>query len=112
MFGLVDDDVLFLKADETARERFEAEGSTPWIYQGRHRANVSTAYWRIPERLFDETDEFADWARTAFDAAMRMKSAKTKPARKRKAAAKSVAKKPTAKKPRAKPKKKTTPKRR
>ena len=119
MFGLVDDDILYLKADDATRPRFEAEDSEPWIYQGRHRANVSAAYWRIPERLFDETDEFVDWARTAFDAAARMKDANAKPARKPKAAAKAVPKakpakkaekKLTTKKP--KPKKKTAPRRR
>jgi DNA transformation protein and related proteins len=84
MFGLVDDDILYLKADDATRPRFEAEGSEPWVYQGRHRANVSTAYWRIPERLFDDTDEFAAWARTASEAAVRAKDAKTMTMRKSK----------------------------
>ena len=104
MFGLVDDDVLFLKADETTLERFEAEGSTPWIYQGRHRANVSTSYWRVPERLYDEPEEFREWAVAAFVVAERAKKPKTK---------NGVTKKiPVARKPKPKPKKKTAPKRR
>lgn len=103
MFGLVDDDVLFLKADETTLERFEAEGSTPWIYQGRHRANVSASYWRVPERLYDEPDEFREWAVAAFVVAGRAKRPKAK-----KAVAK---KKPVARKPKPKPKKKAAPKR-
>jgi DNA transformation protein len=103
MFGLVDDDILYLKTDDTTRPEFEAEGSEPWIYRGRQRAEVSTTYWRVPERLFDETEQFADWAQAAFAAAVRIKAAK--------------AKKPgTRKKPAAntnpKPKKKTAPKRR
>lgn len=104
MFGLVDDDVLFLKADETTRERFEAGGSSPWIYQGRHRANVSTSYWRVPERLYDEPDEFREWAVAAFVVAERAKKPKTKKA--------VTKKKPVARKPKPKPKKKTAPKRR
>jgi DNA transformation protein and related proteins len=117
MFGLVANDILYLKADDLSRAPFEAEGSKPWIYRGRHRANVSTSYWRVPERLFDEAEEFADWARRAFDAAVRMNAAKAKPVRKRKAVAgsKPVEKAPTGRKPAAKkkpPKKKTAPKRR
>jgi DNA transformation protein and related proteins len=110
MFGLVDDDILYLKADDATRQRFEAEGSEPWVYQGRHRVNVSTTYWRIPERLFDDTDEFAAWARTASEAAARAKDAKAKTMRKSKTK-KGVAKKSVAKK---KPptKKKMAPKRR
>jgi DNA transformation protein len=83
MFGLIDDDILYLKADDMTRPGFEAESSKPWVYQGRHRANVSTSYWRVPERLLDESEEFAEWARAAFGAAVRMKGAK--PARKAKA---------------------------
>jgi DNA transformation protein len=122
MFGLVDDDILYLKADDTTRARFEAEGSEPWIYQGRHRANVSTSYWRVPERLLDEIEEFPEWARAAFDAALRIKAAKARPARKPKPVAKAGAKGKTAKKaatgkkPTTKnkppPKTKTAPKRR
>ena len=48
-------------------------------------------YWRAPERLFDEPDEFADWARTAFAVAMRTQKAKASP-KKAKAAAKATAK--------------------
>jgi DNA transformation protein len=117
MFGLVDDDILYLKADDTTRPRFEAEGGEPWVYQGRHRANVSTAYWRLPERLFEETEEFADWARTAFAVAARLKGANAKPSRKpRVVAKKAVGKKAVAKKSAARKmpptKKKTAPKRR
>jgi DNA transformation protein and related proteins len=108
VFGLVDDDVLYLKTDNATRPRFEAEGSEPWVYQGRHRANVSTAYWRIPERLFDDTDEFATWARNASEAAVRAKDAKAKTMRRSKTK-KGVARKSAAK---PKSKKKTAPKRR
>ena len=72
MFGLVDDDVLYLKADDATRPRFEAEGSEPWVYRAGIAPSRSTMpYWRIPERLFDDTDEFAAWARTAFAVAAR-----------------------------------------
>jgi DNA transformation protein and related proteins len=117
MFGLIANDILYLKADDLSRAPFEAEGSKPWVYQGRHRANVSTSYWRVPERLFDEAEEFADWARRAFDAAVRMNAAKAKPTRKPKAVAgpKPANKAAPGRTPAAKKlpaKKKTAPKRR
>jgi DNA transformation protein len=43
-------------------------------------------YWRAPERLLDEPDEFAEWARTAFAVAVRIEAAKAGP--KKKASAK------------------------
>jgi DNA transformation protein len=72
MFGLVADDVLYLKTDDTTRSGFEAEGSGPFIY-GAKDGPRSTSYWRAPERLFDEPDEFRDWAMTAFSVAERKK---------------------------------------
>jgi DNA transformation protein len=116
MFALVADDVLYMKADEATAPRFVAEGFGQWIYPGRGRP-VPMPYWQVPDRLFDEPDEFREWAIVAFEVAER-----TKKQPKAKKAAKKVAKqteKPTAKKktatkkaPAKKPKKKTTAKRR
>jgi DNA transformation protein len=69
MFALVAGDVLFMKADEATRARFAAEGCGPFTYEGR--ATVTMPYWEVPLRLFDEPDEFAEWAATAFEVALR-----------------------------------------
>ncbi len=81
MFGLVADDVLYLKTDDTTRSGFEAEGSGPFKDGPR-----STSYWRAPERLFDEPDEFRDWAMTAFAVAERKKEKAEREVRPRKKA--------------------------
>lgn len=100
MFGLVDDGELFLKADEVTSKRYEAEGQGRWVYEGRGK-QVAMPYWRLPERLYDEPEEFREWAVAAFAVAAKAKKPKAK---------KSV-KKIATKKPPAKPKKKTAPKR-
>ena len=127
MFALVADDVLYMKADEQTAPKFGAEGFGQWVYRGRDRL-VPMPYWQVPDRLFDEPDEFREWALIAFDVAERTKKpaagrkaakaakpakpAKTPRARLAKPAKKTAAarKAPPAKKP--KPKKKTAPKRR
>ncbi len=80
MFACVVDGTLCLKADEKTAAAFENEGCEQWSYQSRDR-KMAMPYWQAPERLFDEPDEFADWARTAFAVAVRTK----KPARKKSA---------------------------
>ena len=70
MFALVLDDVLYLKADESTRPRFEAEGCEPFRYEARGRI-VTTSYWRLPERLFEEPEGFAEWTGAAFEVARR-----------------------------------------
>jgi DNA transformation protein len=71
MFALVADDTLYLKADETSRADFEAEGLEPFTYRAKGGRNTVMSYWRAPERLFDEPDEMLDWARKALAAARR-----------------------------------------
>ena len=77
IFALVDDDVLYLKADAATQSRYEVEGLGPFTYEGKTRP-VAMSYWRAPERLYDEPDEMADRARQAI-AVARHAATKSKP---------------------------------
>jgi DNA transformation protein len=70
MFGLIARDRLHFRVDDDNTSMFEAEGMHPFSYDGRGRSIV-LPYWRVPERLLDETDELAEWARAALAAARR-----------------------------------------
>jgi DNA transformation protein len=70
MFGLIADDVLYFKADDTTVPRFEAEGMTAFTYDGRGKVIVMP-YWIVPDRLFDDADEMTEWARQAYDVALK-----------------------------------------
>src|SRR5581483_2154682 len=65
MFALVTDDIIYLKADEAGAPLFEAEGCAPFTYDTKKGRRVSTSYWRVPDRLYDDPDELAGWARRA-----------------------------------------------
>ncbi len=66
MFGLIIRDIIYLKADETSIPDFDREGSQPFTYTRSKRAgSVSLSYWRLPERLYDDPDELAVWAKRA-----------------------------------------------
>jgi Regulator of competence-specific genes len=54
---------LYLRADEHSIARFEAEGSKPFQYRTRARTVTINSYWQLPERLYDDPEELADWAR-------------------------------------------------
>ncbi len=90
MFGLIVRDVIYLKADDTNASDFEREGCKPFTYtRGKKSGRPSEhalPYWRLPERLYDDPDELAAWARRAFAAAERKKfapRAKSRPKRKK-----------------------------
>ena len=84
MIALVVDGVIFLKADERTIPQFEREGLKPFSYRTSDGARTLNSYWRMPERLYDEPDELAGWARSAMEAARRAggKGGRNKPKRK------------------------------
>lgn len=77
MFALVEDDVLYFKADARSAERYTAEGMIPFAFEGQTRM-VETSYWRVPDRLYDDSDDMLMYAREAVQIAHQINADKTK----------------------------------
>ncbi len=77
MFALESDGELYLKADDLTIPKLAAENSEPFVYKAKGR-EIALSYWKLPERLYDEPDEFAGFAREAFGAAQRAAGVKAK----------------------------------
>ena len=69
MFGLIDQDTLYLKTDKAGAKVFEAEGATAFTYETKDGTHTLGSYWQVPERLYDEPDEMTAWARRALSVA-------------------------------------------
>ena len=82
MFALVSDGVVYLKTDARTVAAFSQAGSTPFTYLGRSGQPVEMSFWRMPDRLYDDPDELAQWADLAFGAALRAASSR-RPSRRR-----------------------------
>ncbi|WP_454622304.1 TfoX/Sxy family protein [Bradyrhizobium cenepequi] len=104
---------LYFRADEETIPRFEAEGSKPFQYQTSTRTVTVNSYWQLPARLFDDSEELAQWARAALAAAQRAALRKRPKGRKaaKASAKKAKANKPVKKKPARKAKKNSPRKR-
>jgi DNA transformation protein and related proteins len=87
MFALVADGVIYLKADAQTIPAFEKEGLRPFTYAAKGRKQISLSYWRMPDRLYDDADELARWARKAVMAAQRSAENKTVGGRRQKTTA-------------------------
>jgi DNA transformation protein len=88
MFGIVYQERIYLKTGEENRQAFIAEGAGPLYYRFKNAEGVLTSYYELPDRLYDDPDELAEWARAAFAVARQSPAAKKKtksatPARKR-----------------------------
>jgi DNA transformation protein len=103
---------LYFRADEQTVARFEAEGAKPFQYQTRARTVTVNSYWELPARLFDDSEELAEWARAALAAAHRA-ALRKQPKKRAKKAAKATSSKTVVKKqPAAKNAKLKVPKKR
>ena len=78
MFAMVTDDTLYFRVDEHNRAAFKEAASFPPLNYQKKGSSIDLSFWRAPERLLDEPDEFVTWARTALAAARRV-AAKREP---------------------------------
>ena len=78
MFGVVTDNMLYLRVDDDNREAFEEARSSPPLNYAKGGSTIDLSFWRAPERLFDEPDELVDWARAALAAARRVAARRPK----------------------------------
>src|SRR5215831_12749198 len=84
MLGMVRDNTLYFRVDDRNRAAFkEAESFAPLNYEKRGES-IDLSFWRAPERLFDDPDEFIAWARLALSAARRVAEKRAPKARAKK----------------------------
>lgn len=68
-FALVLRGAIYLRADAATIPLFEAEGCKPFQYPARGKIVTVKSYWQIPDRLYDDPDDLAEWSRRALAAA-------------------------------------------
>ena len=72
MFAMVADNTLYVRVDDHNRATFKEAASFPPLNYAKKGSTIDLAFWRVPERLFDEPDELVAWARAALAAAHRV----------------------------------------
>lgn len=85
MFGLIADDVLYLKADDGNRAGFEDAGMAPFAYEKKTRKEpVKLSFWECPPDVLENPEALSAWAGRAWEAARRSGSRKKKKKKKNK----------------------------
>ncbi len=72
MVGMVTHNVLYLRVDEQSKGVFKACEAEPPLNYVKQGAAIDLSFWRLPDRLLDEPDEFVAWVRHALAAAHRV----------------------------------------
>ena len=96
---------LIFRVHEQSVAKYEAEGSKPFQYDTKSKTVVVKSYWHVPERLYDDPEELAIWARQAVGAAQRAAAKKPKKKKSAKAVVKTTKAPRKAMKPKTKSKK-------
>ena len=65
MFGLIADDVAYLKADDSNRAEFERAGSSP--FKPYPDKPTSMSYFEIPPEVLEEPEELVQWAKRSLE---------------------------------------------
>lgn len=72
IFGLIDDDVLYLKVDDANRGQFERQGMLPFRPFGPDGASMS--YYTVPADVLEDPDQLSRWVVTAIGATRRQRA--------------------------------------
>lgn len=67
MFGLVADDVAYLKVDDSTRDEFVEAGAAPFVPYADRGRTTAMSYYGIPPHVLEDREQFAQWAQRAFD---------------------------------------------
>ena len=77
MFGLIADNVLYLKADKETENEFKAMGLEPFTYYKKGKP-FKMSYYQAPEEALESGEEMSHWAARAHSTALRVASKKKK----------------------------------
>jgi DNA transformation protein and related proteins len=66
-FGLVDDDTLYLKVDDSNRDRFEQRGMGPFRPYGEQGEVMQ--YYEVPEDLLEDPEALRPWVEASIGVA-------------------------------------------
>ena len=77
MFGIIADNVLYLKADKETENDFKDMGLEPFTYQKQGK-ELKMSYYQAPEEALDNAEEMNHWAAKAYRTAVRAASKQQK----------------------------------
>ena len=76
MFAFLHDGLIYLKAGECNAAAFDREALEPFTYMTKEGKRGVTSYRQMPDRLYDDPHELAEWARHALSAALQGRARK------------------------------------
>jgi DNA transformation protein and related proteins len=73
MFGLIADDIAYLKVDDSNRKNFEGAGAEPFTYTEKGKT-ITMSFYEIPADVLENPAVLAEWAKCSFNIARKKKT--------------------------------------
>lgn len=83
--GIISEDELYLKVDESNVEEYKALGSAPFSYTKKDGKSYEMSYWKVPAEILEDRARLVELVLDSFDINLR-KALKKKPLKKKKRA--------------------------
>ena len=61
IFGIIADDVLYFKVDDSNRASYEKAGSQPFTYTAKKKKKVVMSYWEVPADILEDRETLEEW---------------------------------------------------
>jgi DNA transformation protein len=86
MIGMVFDDIIYFTTDPETRKAFLDERCKPFTFEKCNKGEIVETHWyAMPDRLYDDPEQLAAWARTALTVAANSVTIKKKQAKRARA---------------------------
>ncbi len=72
IFGIINEDVLYFKVDDSNSDEFISRGSKPFTYLSKKK-EVALPYWEVPADVMEDSGMLLDWMFTSVDVTVRNK---------------------------------------
>ncbi len=77
IMGVIVQDQLYFKMDDTTRSDFEAHDAQPFIYKGKTKT-VAMPYMQLPESILENRELLPEWIEKAYLVSLRHHKSKSK----------------------------------
>lgn len=65
IFGIIVENQLYFKVDETNRHEYEVLGSKPFTYAMKNGQKSVMSYWLVPEEILEDQEKLLAWVETS-----------------------------------------------
>ena len=61
IFGIISDDEVYFKVNESNRKDYEEKASEPFSYKAKGNKRISLSYWRVPAEVLEDRENLEEW---------------------------------------------------